>query len=110
MEDDPMHVGKALQKLGVARPIFQAPIGSVASAELAAAVYEAGAIGHLACTWRSPDQLASLFTWMRARTAKPCGANFVLSFPIDEQLSVALDEGVPIISFFWGDGSATSPG
>lgn len=66
MEDDPVYVCEALQKLGVAKPIFQAPIGSIASPELAAAVSEAGAIGHLACTWRSPDQLEALFSSMRA--------------------------------------------
>jgi nitronate monooxygenase len=100
-----MPLCKPLRELGIARPIFQASIGAIASLELAAAVSEAGAIGHLACTWRTPDQLEALFRVMKARTGKPFGANFVLSFPIDEQLAVALDQGVPVISFFWGDGS-----
>jgi hypothetical protein len=41
---------------------------------------------------------------------KPYGAKFVLSFPIEKQLSVALDQGVPIISFFWGDGPSYRQG
>lgn len=92
-------------RLGTRWPIFQAPIGTIASAELAAAVSEAGGVGHLACTWRTPEKLAELFRRMTHLTKKPYGANFVLDFPIEDRLSVALSHGVPIISFFWGDGS-----
>jgi nitronate monooxygenase len=98
-----MPLREVLQRLGLKYPIFQAPIGSIASPELAAAVAEAGGAGHLACTWRSPEQLHSLFNKMNGLTKRPYGANFVLDFPIDERLAVALDHGVPIISFFWGD-------
>ncbi|MGZ3268759.1 MAG: NAD(P)H-dependent flavin oxidoreductase [Croceibacterium sp.] len=98
-----------LRRLGISWPIFQAPIGSIASAELAAAVSEAGGVGHLACTWRTPEKLAELFRKMTHLTDKPYGANFVLEFPIDDRLSVALTHGVPIISFFWGDGSRHLP-
>jgi len=93
------------QRLGIRNPVFQAPIGAIASAELAAAVAEAGGVGHLACTWRSPDQLRDLLRTMASLTKRPYGANFVLDFPIDERLGIALDHGVPVISFFWGDGS-----
>jgi nitronate monooxygenase len=94
-----------LGRLAVDVPIFQAPIGSIASPELAAAVSNAGGIGHLACTWRTPDQLVELFRTVRRLTAKPYGANFVLDFPIEERLAVALEAKVPVISFFWGDAS-----
>jgi nitronate monooxygenase len=93
-------------RLGLERPVFQAPIGSIASVELAAAVAEAGGVGHLACTWRNPDQLGDLFRAMRSLTKRPYGANFVLDFPIDQRLGIALDHGVPVISFFWGDGAS----
>jgi NAD(P)H-dependent flavin oxidoreductase YrpB (nitropropane dioxygenase family) len=78
-----------LASLGLTYPIFQAPIGSVASPELASAVSNAGGLGHLACTWRSPEQLATLFKRMRTLTERPYGANFVLGFPIEERLAVA---------------------
>lgn len=94
---------KPLRDLELEFPIFQAPIGSVASPELAGAVSNAGGLGHLACTWRSPEQLAALFERMRQVTVKPYGANFVLDFPIDERLAVALEYGVRAISFFWAD-------
>ena len=96
---------KPLASLELAHPIFQALIGSVASAELASAVSNAGGLGHLACTWRSPAQLGSLFDKMRSLTARPYGANFVVEFPIEERLVVALEHGVRVISFFWGDAS-----
>lgn len=100
-----MKTFKLFRRLGITWPIFQAPIGSHASAELAAAVSEAGGVGHLACTWRSPEQLAGLFRRTASLTKRPYGANFVMDFPIEDRLSVALTHGVPIISFFWGDGS-----
>ncbi len=87
-------------------PIFQAPIGAVASPELAGAVSNSGGLGHLACTWRTPEQLNTLFERMRTLTTRPYGANFVLDFPIEEQLAVALDHGVRVISFFWADASS----
>ena len=104
-----MPLPEALRRVGVELPICQAPIGSVASPELAAAVSNAGALGHLACTWRSPDDLATLFRAMHGLTSRAFGANFVLDFPIDERLAVALDHGVRVVSFFWGDGAAFAP-
>jgi nitronate monooxygenase len=97
------------RRLGVALPIFQAPVGAIASPELAAAVCTAGAVGHLACTWREPDELAALFQVMGNLTTRPYGANFVLDIPVEERLAVALDHGVGIVSFFWGDGSRFLP-
>jgi len=88
-------------RLGVRVPIFQAPIGRIASPELAAAVAQAGAIGHLACTWDKPDDLRLRIREVRAHT-QAFGTNFVLDFPIDENLAIALEEGVRIVSFFWG--------
>jgi nitronate monooxygenase len=42
---------------------------------------------------------------MRALTTRPFGANFVLDFPIEDRLAVALEHGVRVISFFWADAS-----
>jgi nitronate monooxygenase len=92
-----------LQRFGISKPIFQAPIGGIASPELAAAVSEAGGVGNVACTWRSSEQLDALLRRMNQLTSRPYGANFVLDFPIDEKLAVALAHQVPIVSFFWGD-------
>jgi len=100
-----MTLPKVFQALGMTTRVFQAPIGGIASAELAAAVSDAGGLGHLACTWRSPQQLSALFEKMRRLTAKPFAANFVLDFPVDAQIEVALSHKVGAVSFFWGDGA-----
>jgi len=42
----------------------------------------------------------------RSLTRRPFGVNLNLEFPQEERLAVCLDEGVPIISFFWRDPAA----
>jgi nitronate monooxygenase len=93
-------------RLDIAKPVFQAPIGSIASPDLAAAVCNAGGVGHLACTWRTGEQLRADIRNVKASTRGPFGVNFVMGFPFDDSLSLALTEKVPIASFFWGDASA----
>ena len=63
-----MPVPKLFKRLGMVAPVFQAPIGAVASVELAAAISAAGGLGHLACTWRNPDQLREMFSAVQALT------------------------------------------
>jgi nitronate monooxygenase len=86
--------------------VFQAPIGSIASPDLAAAVCNAGGIGHLACTWRTGGELRTDIRKVKASTRRPFGVNFVLGFSFEDNLALALSEDVPIVSFFWGDASA----
>jgi nitronate monooxygenase len=100
-----MTVSDVFARLGLDYPIFQAPIGSIAQPELVAAVSNAGGLGHFACTWTEPDKLHALFEQVRMLTHRPFGANLVLDFPIESQLDAALAAKVPVISFFWGDGS-----
>jgi nitronate monooxygenase len=42
----------------------------------------------------------------RSLTSKPFAVNLNLEFPQEERLAVCLQEGVPVISFFWRDPSA----
>jgi nitronate monooxygenase len=88
-------------RLGIRIPIFQAPIGAIASPRLAAAVSNAGGIGHLAWTWSSLDDIKTQCAAMRSTTQRAWGANFVLGFPIEPKLELALELGVRVISFFW---------
>jgi nitronate monooxygenase len=104
-----MTLHPTLLRLGMTGPVFQAPIGSIASPELAAAVSNAGGLGHLAFTWRPPGGLRALSDVMAGLTDRPYGANFVLDFAIEERLEAALDSGVRLISFFWGDGGRYVP-
>jgi nitronate monooxygenase len=89
--------------LGVDYPIIQAPIGSAASPQLAAAVSNAGALGMLALSWRSPADIRGVIRETRELADRPFGVNLVLTGSQRERLECALDEGVRIVSFFWGD-------
>ena len=89
--------------LGLQTPIVQAPIGSATCPELVAAVSNAGALGMLSVTWRDPDDLRQMLRETRRLTGRPFGVNLVLEWPPEERLQICLDEGVRVISFFWGD-------
>ena len=89
------------ESLGLSVPIFQAPVGSVAGPELAAAVSEAGGMGALALTWTSQKDARRLIAEVRALTKRPVQANFVLAFEPDS-LVAALESGVRVITFSWG--------
>ncbi|MGI5267938.1 NAD(P)H-dependent flavin oxidoreductase [Nonomuraea sp. CA-218870] len=91
------------ERLGIQVPIIQAPIGSAATPDLAAAVCDAGGLGMLALTWADRNAAREQIRQVRRRTSRPFGVNLVLDFPVRELLEVCLDEGVEIISTFWGD-------
>lgn len=91
--------------LNIELPIVQAPIGSGACPALAAAVSNAGGLGMLSVTRRSPDGVRQVIRETRRLTHFPFGVNLVLQWPPEEQLEVCLEEGVTVVSFFWGDAS-----
>lgn len=97
------------ERLGIDMPIVQAPIGSGAAPQLVAAVAGAGGLGMLALTWRGPERARRDIALVRRLTARPFAVNLVLDFPVADTLSVSLDEGVPIISTFWGDPAPVTP-
>ena len=90
-------------RLGIALPIVQAPIGSAASPELVAAVAGAGGLGMLALTWVGARGAAARIRRVRELTTGRFGVNLVLDFPIADRLDACLAEGVRIVSTFWGD-------
>jgi NAD(P)H-dependent flavin oxidoreductase YrpB (nitropropane dioxygenase family) len=97
------------ERLGIELPIIQAPIGGAAGPTLAAAVSNAGGLGMLV-PWRADiDVVRRQIRETRALTARPFGVNLNLEFPQEERLAACLDEGVPVISFFWRDPSALVP-
>ena len=87
---------------GLRYPICQAPTGSIAGPELAAAVSGAGALGAMALTWASPEVASELVRRVRAATAAPFQVNYALYKP-PASLAAALDAGVPVVTFSWGD-------
>lgn len=90
-------------QLGIEVPIIQAPMGGASCPALAAAVSNAGGLGMLALSWHSPDGVREEIRRTKMLTSRPFGVNLILAFPQDERLAVCLEEGVPLISFFWGD-------
>lgn len=88
---------------GIEFPIVQAPIGSASTPELVAAVSNAGGLGMLSLTWRTPSEARELIRQTRALTDRPFGVNLVLLWDAAERLAIALEEGVPIVALSWGD-------
>lgn len=90
--------------LGLRYPICQAPTGSIAGPELAAAVSGAGALGAMALTWASPEAASEQVRQVRAVTTAPFQVNYALYKP-PVSLQSALDAGAPVVTFSWGDPS-----
>lgn len=91
--------------LGLTVPVVQAPVGSASCPELVAAVCNAGGLGMLSGTWREPEALRALIRRTQILTPRPFGVNLVLEWDMTERLEICLDEGVRLLSFFWGDPS-----
>lgn len=89
--------------VGVRVPIVQAPIGSATCPALVAAVSNAGGLGMLAVTWRGVSEIRECIRETKRLTERPFGVNLVLEWPATKRLSVCLEEGVPVVSLFWGD-------
>ncbi|MFL5586302.1 MAG: NAD(P)H-dependent flavin oxidoreductase [Ktedonobacteraceae bacterium] len=91
--------------LNIELPIIQAPMGGVASPALAAAVSNAGGLGMLPLTWHNLGAVRRAIRQTRQLTDRPFGVNLILQWPQQERLKACLEEGVSVVSFFWGDPS-----
>ncbi len=87
------------EMLGIEQPIVQAPVAAVP--ELAAAVSNAGALGTVTLTWS--DDAGAVVRQTAALTGRPFGGNFILTSDHHRRLDQALEAGLRIISFMWGD-------
>ncbi len=88
--------------LRIDHAIIQAPIGSATTAQLAAAVSNAGALGTLSLSWRTLQETRQILKQTSALTRRPYGVNLVLTADQSERLSISLDAGIRIIWTFWG--------
>jgi len=89
------------EMLGIESPIVQAPMAAIPG--LAAAVSNAGALGMVTLTWS--DDAGAVVRQTAELTARPFGGNFVLTEDHHRRLDQALDAGLRIVSFMWGDPS-----
>ncbi len=94
------------EMLGIEQPIVQAPMAAIPG--LAAAVSNAGALGMVTLTWS--DDAGAVVRDTAALTSRPFGGNFILTSDHHHRLDQALDAGLRIVSFMWGDpGSYIKP-
>lgn len=94
--------------VGVEHPVVQAPIGSATCPALAAAVSNAGGLGHLAVTWRGPDETRRAIERTRERTDRPFAVNLVLDdatggHATEDHLAVCLGAGAEVVSLSFGE-------
>jgi len=85
--------------LGIKYPIIQGGMAWVSTAELAAAVSNAGGLGIIGAGHMPTLNLREQIRKAKKLTDKPFGVNLMLLTPhIDELIEVTLEEGVPVIT------------
>lgn len=85
--------------LGIEHPIIQGGMAWTATAELAAAVSNAGGLGIIGAGHMPTDLLRLQIRNAKAATSNPYGVNLMLLTPhIDELVQLVLDEEVPVVT------------
>lgn len=85
--------------LGIEHPIIQGGMAWTATAELSAAVSNAGGIGIIGAGHMPTDNLRTQIRNAKLLTDKPFGVNLMLLTPhIDEIVQLVLDEHVPMVT------------
>jgi len=85
--------------LGIEYPIIQGGMAWVSTAELAAAVSEAGGLGIIGSGNAPPDWLREQLELARELTKKPFGVNVMLRTPyIDEIMAILLESPVAVVT------------
>ncbi|MDH4099103.1 MAG: enoyl-[acyl-carrier-protein] reductase FabK [Nitrospirota bacterium] len=85
--------------LGIKYPVIQGAMAWVSTAELVAAVSEAGGIGVIGAGLMPADLMREQIRKAKSLTSKPFGVNLMLlSEHIDQLVEVVLDEGVPLVT------------
>lgn len=85
--------------LGIERPIIQGGMAWTATAELAAAVSNAGGLGVIGAGQMPTDVLRTEIRRAKELTDKPFGVNLMLLTPhIDDIVDMVLEEGVAVVT------------
>jgi enoyl-[acyl-carrier protein] reductase II len=85
--------------LGIEHPIIQGGMAWTATAELSAAVSNAGGIGIIGAGHMPTDLLREQIHMAKALTDRPFGVNLMLLTPhIDDIVQMVLDEHVPVVT------------
>lgn len=87
------------QLLGIKYPILQGGMAWVATAELAAAVSNAGGLGIIGAGHMPPEALRTEIINCKKYTDKPFGVNVMLLSPfVKEVMKVVVEERVPVVT------------
>ena len=85
--------------LQIEYPILQGGMALLGTAELAAAVSEAGGLGIIGAGHMPPDIFRNEIHKLKERTSKPFGCNIMLMSPfVKEVMEVVVEERVPVIT------------
>lgn len=85
--------------LNIQYPIFQGGMAWIGTAELAAAVSNAGGLGIIGAGHMPPDMLRAEIQKAKKWTQKPFGVNIMLMSPfVKEVMQVVLEEKIPVIT------------
>lgn len=74
-------VARFAERLGLERPIIQAPMAGANGADMAVAASEAGGLGSLPCAMLDHAQIRATLGVIRQRTARPLNVNFFCHAP-----------------------------
>ena len=96
--------------LGIEFPFIQGGMANIATAEFAAAVSNAGALGLIGAGGMPPEVFQESIRRCRSLTDKPFGVNIMLMHPQVEQLAaIAAEEKVPFITTGAGNPASFIP-
>lgn len=94
-----MFITRLSELLGIKYPVLQGGMAWVSTAELAAAVSEAGGLGIIACGNHPPSHLEEQIQKAKELTGKPFGVNVLLLSPhVDDLFRVIAREKVPVVT------------
>jgi enoyl-[acyl-carrier protein] reductase II len=89
--------------LGIEHPVIQAPIGPWSSAELVAAVSNAGGLGSVGTSLQTAEDLRKQLTRVRELTDKPFAVNHTARPFNEEAFALTLGARPKLVSFALGD-------
>ena len=92
---------RTCELFGIEHPVILGPMGSATSADLAAAVSNAGGLGMIGCAGRTPEWIAAAAKAMREKTDRPFGLNLLLFDGDKGALEAVLEARPPVFSTAW---------
>ena len=101
---------KLNELLGIEFPFIQGGMANIATAEFAAAVSNAGALGLIGGGGMPPEMFRESIRRCRSLTDKPFGVNIMLMHPqVEELAAIAAEEKVAVVTTGAGDPSRFIP-